>query len=252
MSTPTRSRSGARAGAQTDRSRSTRGTSRPRRTLGLRRRTMVLLVLLVVVCLAAAAWFSPLLVVRSITVRGTDVLTRAQVVSALEVGEGTRLLPLDTSAAAERVLSALPRAATVRVTRSLPSGLTVAVTERTAVAWVRENGAQHLVDSNGVDFATAVPPPGLPELTGVPGGAASAGGRAALNVLDSLPAPLRSQVLSVSAATPDAVTLTLTNDRRLVWGSTVDSPRKAAVALALLTQPAKTYDVSSPDLPTTS
>ncbi len=220
--------------------------------LGLRRRTTVLLVVLTVLGLAAAAWFSPLLAVRSVTVRGTDVLTRAEVVTALDVGDGTRLLPLDTAAASGRVLTALPRAATVRVSRSLPSGLTVTVTERTAVAWVRENGEQHLVDRSGVEFATAAPPPGLPELVDVPGGAGSPGGRAALDVLASLPAPLRAQVLSAAAATPDAVMMTLTNDRRLVWGSTARSARKAAVALALLTQPAKAYDVSSPDLPTTS
>lgn len=219
--------------------------------LGLRTRTTVLLGVLVVLGLLAAAWFSPLLALRSITVRGTDVLTRAQVVTALDVPEGTRLLGLDTAAAAGRVTAALPRAATAQVSRSLPSSLTVTVTERTAVAWVRENGAQHLLDRSGVDFATAAPPPGLPELTGFPGGAASASGRAALNVLASLPAALRAQVLSAAATTPDAVTLTLTNERRLRWGSATDSARKAAVALALLTQPAKTYDVSSPDLPTT-
>lgn len=219
--------------------------------LGLRARTSALLVVLVVLGLVAVAWFSPLLAVRSITVRGTDVLTRGQVVSALDVPDGTRLLGLDTTAAAGRVTAALPRVATARVSRSLPSGLTVTVTERTAVAWVRENGAQHLVDRSGVDFATAAPPPGLPELTDSPGGASSASGRAALEVLASLPATLRTQVLSVAATTPDAVTLTLTNERRLLWGSATDSRRKAAVALALLTQPAKTYDVSSPDLPTT-
>lgn len=253
MSAPTRSRPGARAGGQTDRTRSPRrGQSPPRRVPGLRRRTTVLLVVLAVLGVAVAAWFSPLLAVRSITVRGTEVLTRAQVLTALDVKDGTRLLPLDTTAAAARVLTALPRAATVRVSRSLPSGLTVTVVERTAVAWVKENGAQHLLDRSSVDFATTAPPPGLPELTDVGGGAASAAGRAALEVLASLPAPLRTQVRSAAATTPDAVTLTLTNDRRLVWGSTAEPARKAAVALALLTQPATTYDVSSPDLPTTS
>ena len=57
-------------------------------------------------------------------------------------------------------------------------------------------------------------------------------------------------VLTVSAKTPGSVTLGLTGGRTIKWGSADESPRKAEVLAALMTQPGKVYDVSSPELPT--
>jgi cell division protein FtsQ len=48
------------------------------------------------------------------------------------------------------------------------------------------------------------------------------------------------------------VTLGLTDGRTIRWGSADDSARKAQVLAALMSQPGKVYDVSSPDLPTIS
>jgi cell division protein FtsQ len=47
-----------------------------------------------------------------------------------------------------------------------------------------------------------------------------------------------------------SVTLTLTDGRTVVWGTTDRTDEKAEKLAALLTQPGKVYDVSSPDLPT--
>ncbi len=223
----------------------------PRRVLGVRRRTALAVGLALALGLVATAWFSPLLVVREVTVRGTTVVAPEQVVAALDVPLGTRLLPLDTGAAQQRVADALPRLDTVTVSRSLPSGLTVTVTERTAAAWIQVGDEQHLVDSAGVDFATEAPAPGLVQLAGVDDPSTDAA-RAALQVLGELPDGLRTQVSAVSADTPDAVTLQLSGDRSVLWGGTTDAARKAVVLTALLSQPAASYDVSSPDLPTTS
>jgi len=44
--------------------------------------------------------------------------------------------------------------------------------------------------------------------------------------------------------------LTLIDGRTVVWGTTDRTEEKALKLGALLTQPGKTYDVSSPDLPT--
>jgi cell division protein FtsQ len=59
-------------------------------------------------------------------------------------------------------------------------------------------------------------------------------------------------VLTVTARTPGSVTLGLTGGHTIRWGSADDSARKAAVLAALMTQPGRVYDVSSPDLPTIS
>ena len=47
-----------------------------------------------------------------------------------------------------------------------------------------------------------------------------------------------------------SITLTLTDGRVVVWGTTDHTEEKAEKLAALLTQPGHTYDVSSPDLPT--
>lgn len=220
-----------------------------RRVLGLRVRTVVLLAVLLVVVLGAVAWFSPLLSVRSVTVRGETSVTEQQVLDALDVPAGTRLLGLDTAAAAARV-AALPRVASATVDRTLPSRVTVTVVERTPVAWVAAADGQHLLDASGVDYAVEAPAPGLPQLTVATPGPGDPSTRAALGVLTSLPDPLRALVATVSATSPSAVQLTLTDGRTVVWGGTDDAARKATVLTAVLTRPGRTYDVSSPDMPT--
>jgi cell division protein FtsQ len=48
------------------------------------------------------------------------------------------------------------------------------------------------------------------------------------------------------------VVLQLGDEREVRWGGVETGDRKAAVLVALLTQPGDIYDVSSPDLPTIS
>ncbi|CNV87905.1 cell division protein FtsQ [Mycobacterium tuberculosis] len=47
-----------------------------------------------------------------------------------------------------------------------------------------------------------------------------------------------------------SITLTLADGRVVIWGTTDRCEEKAEKLAALLTQPGRTYDVSSPDLPT--
>jgi cell division protein FtsQ len=47
-----------------------------------------------------------------------------------------------------------------------------------------------------------------------------------------------------------SITLTLIDGRTVVWGTNDRTEEKALKLAALLTQPGRTYDVSSPDLPT--
>jgi cell division protein FtsQ len=47
-----------------------------------------------------------------------------------------------------------------------------------------------------------------------------------------------------------SITLTLADGRVVIWGTTDRTDEKAEKLSALLTQPGKVYDVSSPDLPT--
>ncbi len=204
-----------------------------------------------VVVLGAVAWFSPLLSVRSVQVEGAQVLTAEEVTAALDVADGTPLLQVDLTEAAGRV-AMLPRAARVTVDRHFPSDLRVLVEERVPVVYVDKADGPHLLDATGVDFAAAVPPPGVPRLVTERPGRSDPVTTAALTVITSLPAPVRAQVTLVNPGSAADVRFTLGADRVVVWGTPDNLGRKAQVLAAVLTQPGKVYDVSSPDLPTIS
>lgn len=243
---PGRRRAGAR-----DRDRATRTRSTRRRTPRLTRRQQLsaALVVAALVVVAAVVWFTPLLSVRQVQVRGVSAVTQEQVLTALEVAPGTPLLRVDLTSAAARVAS-LPRVARATVDRHYPSELVVTVTERVPVVFVDKPDGPHLLDGTGVDFATAPPPPGVPRL--VPPEPARPLTVAALAVVGALPEAVRTQVEQVSPASAADVRLTLAGGRTVLWGAPEDLAHKGAVLAALLSQPGKTYDVSSPDLPTIS
>jgi cell division protein FtsQ len=193
---------------------------------------------------------SPLLVVRTVEVNGTSRLTEPEVAAAADVPGSTPLARLDTEAVAARV-RALPAVRSVVVDRSWPGTVRIDVTERRAAAVRRQDGAFRLLDRSGVAFAT-VPrrPAGLPLVSGVAGARPEALA-AALDVLTSVPPPVRRQLVEVRAVSPEQVTLRLTRGRTVVWGSPERGERKAAVLSALLPRRAVVYDVSAPDAPTT-
>lgn len=203
----------------------------------------------VIVALFAVVYFTPLLSVRKVSVLGVRSVPEDQVVAALAVPEGRPLLRVDTGAAAKRVAQ-LPKVAEVRVQRDYPSTVKVTVTERTPVLFFDSPQGTHLVDGTGVDYATEPPPPGVPRLKVGSPGQDDPATQAVLRVLTSAPPPLRTQVGEVAAKSISDIRLTLLDGRTVVWGSDDRSDRKAAVALPLLSQPGRTYDVSSPDLPT--
>jgi cell division protein FtsQ len=72
-----------------------------------------------------------------------------------------------------------------------------------------------------------------------------------VTVSAALPSTLRTQVTSISAASPDSITLNLESGVKVVWGSSDDSERKAEVLSVLMKRKATVYDVSAPDLPVT-
>jgi len=69
-------------------------------------------------------------------------------------------------------------------------------------------------------------------------------------VMLALPPEVAGQVGRIAAPSVASITLTLIDGRTVVWGTTDRTQEKALKLAALLTQPGRTYDVSSPDLPT--
>ena len=189
--------------------------------------------------------------VEHVQVSGTVTVPVDDVLAAAAVPRGGPLAAVDTGAVAARVVR-LPAVASVRVGLDWPHTVTVAVTERIPVAVTGTGSA--LVDGTGVVYRGAGGE-GLPRLTVLTPGPDDPSTRAATAVLTALPEPVRAQVLTVAAAVgvpgaPAQVTLGLTEDRQVRWGSADAAADKAAVLGPLLSEPGRVYDVTSPGLPT--
>lgn len=228
------------------------GRRSPTRGRYLARRWVALLVVLSVAGVAYLVMFTSLLGVRSVEVIGAKEIPKDAVLAAAAIEQGTPMVRLDAEEAAARV-AALPRVFEVVVERSWPSTVEILVTERAPVAVFMVGAEAHLVDRTGLDYATSrTRPPGLPTMaiTGVrPTDPAT---KAAVTVLGAIPKQLLAQVTQISAATPGDVRLTLADGRVVKWGAARDNARKAAVLAPLLTRPGTTFDVATPDFPTTS
>ncbi len=202
-----------------------------------------------VVGIGLLLYFTPIMSARSIVVVGLGTVTQDEVTAAAGVAPGTPLLQVDTDAVAERV-AAIRRVASARVQRQYPSTLRVTVVERLPVVVKDYPDGPHLFDKDGVDFATAPPPTGVPYLDADNPGPRDPPTKAALQVMTALRPEVAGQVARIAAPSVAAITLTLIDGRTVVWGTTDRTDEKALKLGALLTQPGKTYDVSSPDLPT--
>jgi cell division protein FtsQ len=207
------------------------------------------LISVIVVGLGLLLYFTPIMSARNIVVVGVGAVTQDEVTNAAAVAPGTPLLQVNTDTVAERV-AAIRRVASVRVQREYPSTLRITVVERVPVVVKDYPDGPHLFDRDGVDFAVGVPPQGVPYLDTKNPGPGDPPTKAALEVMTSLRPEVAAQVARVDAPSVAGITLQLTDGRQVIWGTTDRTEEKALTLGALLTQPGKIYDVSSPDLPT--
>ncbi|WP_020674332.1 cell division protein FtsQ/DivIB [Amycolatopsis nigrescens] len=226
--------------------------TRPTRRKAMRRRWIAVLTVLTVAGVGYLLFFTSLLGVRQVEVLGAKGVPVEDIRTAAAVPDRRAMLRLDTDQIRNRVV-AMPGIATADVSRSWPSTLEITVTERTAIGFYELGDGIHLVDGEGVDFKTVKENPGgLPQLKLTKVATDDPSTRAVTAVLATIPPQLRGQVAAAGAATPGSVELNLSNGKLVRWGNAAQVDRKAKVLAALLTRDGKTYDVSSPELPTVS
>jgi cell division protein FtsQ len=212
---------------------------------------LIALSLLSGVLLGGALWvvyFSPLLVVRQVTVTGNQQLRADQIVAAAQVPMGTPLARQDVAAIARRA-TAVPAVQAASVSRRWPDTLTVSITERRPMLAVRQPGGFALIDTNGVAFAES---PSLPD--GVVQAEVNPSDRALLQQVGTVAAALSGglgrQVSVVAASDAERISLKLKSGVAVNWGSATDSALKAEIVTALLkAERTDSIDVSSPHNP---
>jgi cell division protein FtsQ len=216
----------------------------------------VLAVVLALVLVVVAVWlvyFSSVLAVTGVDVRGTSLLSKAEVRSAAAVPEGGALARVDLDRIRSRV-DALAPVKSADVSREWPHRVRIDVTERVPVAVVTIAGKLQGMDEDGVVFRDyASPPPNLPRVT-TGSDTSSDALREAARVVGSLPNSLSARVDHVEVETVDRISLALRDGRVVRWGSSADSSLKSEVLAKLLTAVphAHVYDVSVPGEPTTT
>jgi cell division protein FtsQ len=161
--------------------------------------------------------------VEGLEITGLRTVPEPEVREAAAVTTGVPLAGVDL-AALERRVERIPAVADAEAGRDWPHTLTLAVTERVPVAVTDTGRGPHLVDRSGKAFLPAPDPAALPRLAAgpvEPGAPATPAVHAALVVLAALPAPVREDVLTVEVGPPPAlsVTVTLSKDRQVRWGS---------------------------------
>ena len=226
-----------------------------------RRRIMLSTAAVIAVLLAsivAAAFYSPWLAVRTVTVEGTRMLTPEQVKAALAPLQG-KPLPQISDEQVTGLLQPLVQVKAVTTQARPPSTLQVKITERVPVALLKQGEAFQLVDVDGVQLGTTTDPASvqLPVIDGGGGALPKELFHAVTAVLGALPPDVLARLSDASAKSVDAVELKLVDGQTIVWGNAGEKELKAKVLAALLKAPAdpknpvRVYDVSVPRHPVT-
>ncbi|MFE7763905.1 cell division protein FtsQ/DivIB [Streptomyces sp. NPDC057438] len=204
-----------------------------------------------------------------VSVSGTRVLTEAEVREAADVPLGDPLISVDLDGIESRLLARLRRIDSVEVTRSWPHGIGLKVRERTPVLIVEApgNAGKYVeVDAKGVRFATVSrAPEGVPvlEMAVSRSGSSAAGPprfgedrlvREAVRVAGAIPAVIAHDTRVVKVRSYDAISLVLTGDRTVAWGSAEKGRAKGRALTALIkaAPDAGHFDVSVPTAPASS
>ncbi|MDT0447249.1 cell division protein FtsQ/DivIB [Streptomyces johnsoniae] len=237
---------------------------RPRRP---RPRTIVVLVLAVLLggfgtwALYGSDWLR----IERVSVHwsgGQHRLTEEQVLRAAAVPEGSPMASLDKDAVRARLLERLPRLASAEVVRGWPHGVTLKLTERRAEVLMPEDGGFTEVDGDGVPFGrTEEADAGVPllELELEESASLRRFGedrirQEAVSVAAALPDALRGSTRVIRVTSFDSITLELSGDRVVRWGSAEESAAKADALEAVMNaaEDATYFDVSAPSAPAAS
>ncbi|HSV40818.1 MAG TPA: FtsQ-type POTRA domain-containing protein [Nocardioidaceae bacterium] len=214
----------------------------------------LLTVLGVAAAIGGLVWlffFSTVLAVENVDVKGTDVVSVAKVRELADVPLGDPLARIDTAAVQARVED-LAAVKSVEVSRCWPDTVCIDITERQSVAVVDKEGNLWGLDDSGILFRQYTErPAGLP-LVRMKATTSTDALAESAEIIAALPESIAKRVDYLDVRTVDEISLQLRSGAIVIWGSADDSYNKVRVLGPLLeARPGATeYNVSVPGSPT--
>ena len=189
-------------------------------------------------------WYSNLLIVKNIEIRGASEVPVQLISDTAQVSLNTQLLRVPTTTVVER-LKTISQIGRAEVRRGWPSTLVIEISERAPLAITDIPEGRFLVDVTGFPYLPAPADANLPLVSG-PDDQSRA---SSVLVWQSFPDWLKAEIVSTNADNPNSMWLMMTNGRKVLWGNIDKAQEKSAVLKVLRRMAGSTYDVSTPEVP---
>lgn len=204
--------------------------------------------LLVLVAVGATliyiGWFSNLLIVKKIEVRGNSEVTTENIIQVAQVPLNIQLLRVNTKDVIGKI-NTINQVAGVDVRRGWPETLVIEVRERIPLAITDIPEGRFMVDETGMAYLPVKPDINLPLILGFDNPSRALG----IKAWQTFPDWLKAETVSTTVENTETITFLLTSGRKVIWGNIDKSEQKAAVLKVLRRMAGSIYDVSTPEVP---
>lgn len=204
----------------------------------------LILVLAISSTLIYIGWYSNLLIVKNVEVRGNQVVATEIITETAQIALNTQLLRVPINNVVER-LQTISQIGRAEVRRGWPSTLVIDVTERVPVALTDIPEGRFVVDESGFPYLLASTEVNLPLISGPD----DPSRLLSISVWQSFPDWLKAEIVSINADDASSVSMMMTSGRKVIWGDVNQSSEKSAVLKVLRRMAGSTYDVSTPQVP---
>ncbi|MDN6529683.1 MAG: FtsQ-type POTRA domain-containing protein [Brevibacterium sp.] len=232
------------------------GVIRARRRQVWRHRLVSIGVVAAILIIAAVLWFSPLLALGKVSVKGSQLVDHEQVSeSVLKAYGGTPLPRVRPGSVEKGVLNEFPRTKEASVHYSGPRSLSIEITDRRPVLAITTTEGFQLFDEEAVDLGTVDDAPkGVTVLEESHGAPDQKTVSAVIRFMAELKPELRSDLSSVQAKDEKNLTGVIETGEtkaKVALGDSTSANLKMRTALQLAAAGRTEIDVSVPSVPVT-
>ncbi|SMX75744.1 POTRA domain-containing protein, FtsQ-type [Brevibacterium sp. 239c] len=233
------------------------GVIRARRRQVWRRRLQLIGAVAGVLVIAAVLWFSPLLALDKVNVKGSKLVDQDKISESVLGSDGGTPLPRVRPGAVEKaVLEEFPRAKEASVHYAGPRSLNITITDRDPVLAITTSDGYQLFDDEAVDLGTVKKAPkGVTVLEESAGSPDQKTVSAVIRFMAGLRPSLRSDLASIHAKDEKNLAGVIDTGEakaKVAFGDSTSASLKMRTALQLAADGRTEIDVSVPSVPVTN